>query len=162
MKKKNADGTFTQQFNRGLLRRDVVIDHDRDKDIFLGELTLHGTKTAHRKRTAPVDDDISRELVMKCASLEPDDPVFETSYMNMDFPWKKIRSKAGLNELRFKDLRAQISQYAHRAGISRAAMAAMYGHKDTQMLDRYERHAASVSHDQIAAAASIMFRAVNE
>lgn len=83
--------------------------------------------------------------------MKPDDPVFGITYSQLDFPWQRSGEEAGLEHVRFKDLRAVCSQYAERAGIPQTVIVAAMGHGDEAMTRRYQRHRATMTHGQAAA-----------
>ena len=99
---------------RGLRVRDITILRDERIGTYRGEIHLHDTKTTARSRSVPITDSLCRELLVLCKSKKPDDPVFSIAYNQLDFLWKRARKKAGLEHVRFKDLRAQTAIYAEK------------------------------------------------
>lgn len=73
-------------------------------------------------------------------------PVFNISYQEFDFSWQQVRDEAGLSAVRFKDLRAQFSILAERAGLTLSQVASAMGHhgSDTATTRRYQKHYAAM------------------
>jgi len=61
-------------------------------------------------------------------------------------PHQQVRDEAGLSSVRFKDLRAQFSILAERAGLTLSQVASAMGHhgSDTAMTRRYQKHHAAM------------------
>ena len=131
---------------RGLLVRDVRIHKVQATGLYEGEIFLFDTKTEGRDRTIPITHSLCRELLVLCHDKRPDDPVFNLSYQELDFPWQQVREEAGLSSVRFKDLRAQFSILAERAGLTLSQVASAMGHhgSDTAMTRRYQKHHAAM------------------
>ena len=142
---------------RGLLVRDLSIYHDSKVDIYTGEIYLHDTKAKGRSRTVPLTDGMCRHLIIQCLNKEPDDTVFEMRYQQLDFQWKKVRKTAGLNDVRFKDLRAQTAIYGEEAGIPQTVLQKTMGHANEAMTRRYQQRAAALSKEQAEAIERAMF-----
>lgn len=141
-------------FARGLLCRDVQIFQEADGPYGLtysGEIFLPDTKNTSRPRTVPFGDRLARELLMLVKGKGADEAVFSLSYSDLDFPWSEARKASGLKHLRFKDLRAQATIYAERAGIPLTVTAATVGHSDMSTTRRYQRHSAVMSTEQVRA-----------
>ncbi len=125
---------------RGLLVGDLRIY--ADEQGHWGEVHLQDTKTASRTRTVTITGILAHDLLQLAAGKGPSDPVFSISYRDLDYPWKAARSKAGLDGVRFKDLRAQISQYGEEAGIPLTILQGAMGHSDNVMTRRYQQREA--------------------
>jgi len=144
-------GRHDGKTHRGLLMRDLRIFQDHETGTFSGEVHLHDTKTESRSRSVPLTDAMCRELLALCKMKAPNDPVFATTYLGLDFPWKRVREKAGLLHVRFKDLRAQISIYGEEAGIPLTVLSKTMGHAGEAMTRRYQQRAAVLSQGQAEA-----------
>ena len=140
---KNADGR-----KRGLRVRDVRVYRDNETGLYSGEVYLPDTKTKDRTRTVPLTDGLCRELLVLARAKEPDDPVFSISYSQLDYLWNRVRKKAGLTHVRFKDLRAQVSIYGEEAGIPQTVLGRTMGHGDEAMTRRYQSRATAMSVEQ--------------
>ena len=143
---KNADKEL-----RGLLVRDLEIYKDETSNRYSGEIFLSDSKTTARSRTVPLTDSLCRALAVQCIHKSPDDTVFEMRYHHLDFQWKKVRAKAGLDHVRFKDLRAQTAIYGEEAGIPQTVLQKTMGHADEAMTRRYQQRAAALSDQQAEA-----------
>lgn len=135
---------------RGLLVRDLEIYAEAD-GTYSGRVSIYDTKTRTRARTVPLTDALCRDLVATTAGLGPDDPVFTTTYAQVDVRWRRVRERAGLPALHFKDLRSQTAIYGERADVPLTVMSAAMGHADESMTRRYQRHRAVITPAQIAA-----------
>lgn len=122
---------------RGLLVRDLKIYHDSGKHW--GEVYLWDTKTKARTRTVAIPDSLAKDLLTMAAGRDQGDPVFSISYRDLDYAWKAVRSRAGLPNVRFKDLRAQMSQYAEEAGIPLTVVQRGMGQSDVATTRRYQQ-----------------------
>ena len=147
-----SDGTA-----RGLRVRDVRIYHDDEKDTYSGQLYLHDQKTEERSRSVPLTDHLARELLILAKGQGPDDPIFNMRYQQLDYRWQRVRKKAELEHVRFKDLRAQTAIYGEEAGVPQTVLQHVMGHSDDAMTRRYQRRAASLSEEQAAAIENVMF-----
>ncbi len=147
-----SDGTA-----RGLRVRDVRIYHNDEKDTYSGQLYLHDQKTEERSRSVPLTDYLARELLILAKGKGPDDPIFNMRYQQLDYRWQRVRKKAGLEHVRFKDLRAQTAIYGEEAGVPQTVLQHVMGHSDDAMTRRYQRRAASLSEEQAAAIENVMF-----
>ena len=150
-------GGHGSQRHRGLLVRDLRIFQDHARGAFTGAVHLVDSKTERRSRSVLLTDSLCRELLALCKAKGPDDPVFSTSYQSLDFIWKRVRERAGLRHVRFKDLRAQISIYGEETGVPLAVLSRTMGHQGEAMTRRYQQRAAVLSADQAEAIEQAMF-----
>ncbi|GIV57749.1 MAG: hypothetical protein KatS3mg042_0662 [Rhodothermaceae bacterium] len=139
-------GRHGRKHHRGLLVSDLRIYQEGDR--YTGEVTIHDTKTAHRTRTMPLTDHLCRLMLAQCARRRPDDPVFDTTYQQMDFRWQRIREAANLAGLRFKDLRHQTAIAGEMAGIPLTTLQRALGHDDARMTRRYQQRQTALSPDE--------------
>lgn len=148
---KNADKEL-----RGLLVRDLTIFKDEDSKQYMGEIFLSDNKTTARSRSVPLTDSLCRALALQCIDKSPDDTVFAMRYHQMGFQWKKVRTRAGLDHVRFKDLRAQTAIYGEEAGIPQTVIQKTMGHADEAMTRRYQQRATALSAAQAKAMEEVM------
>lgn len=132
-----AGGAHHGKVCRGLLVRDLKIHQDSDRHW--GEVFLLDRKTKARTRTVAIPDSLARDLLCLAIGRDQDDPVFSIRYRELDFLWKAVRSEAGLPGVRFKDLRAQMSQYAEEAGIPLTVVQRGMGQSDVATTRRYQQ-----------------------
>lgn len=135
---------------RGLLVRDVKVYLNKERGEYSGEVYLVDTKAANRSRSVPLTDYLCREMLVLCGNKAPDDPVFSIAYQAMDFLWKRVRKKAGLQHVRFKDLRAQTAIYGEEAGVPQTILQRVMGHSDEAMTRRYQQRSTVLSQEQAA------------
>ncbi|TGW14585.1 DUF4102 domain-containing protein [bacterium NHP-B] len=57
--------------------------------------------------------------------------------INLQKPWRRIRKKAGLDDVRLHDLRHTFASIAASQGLSLPIIGALLGHKNTQTTQRY-------------------------
>lgn len=146
----------TSGSERGLLVRDVQI-YEED-GTYSGQVHLPDGKEKSRRRTVSFGDRLARELLLLAQGKEPSDPIFSIEYQDLDYPWQNVREAAGLEHVRFKDLRAQTAIYAQRAGIPQAVIQSVMGHRSAEMTRRYQRHEAAMTKSQAGALEPAMFR----
>ncbi len=149
-------GTHEGKTHRGLLVRDLRIWQDNETGAFTGEVFLQDSKTDHHSSSVPITDTLCREPLPLVTMKGPDEPVFDISYGQLDYVWKRTRKAAGLSHVRFKDLRAQISIYGEEAGMPLTVLARSMGHRDEKM-SRYQQRAAALSGEQAEAIEQAMF-----
>ena len=101
-------------------------------------------KTEGRSRAVPLTDRLCREFLARCHQKAPDDPVFGITYAQLDNLWQRVRERAGLKHVRFKDLRAQTAIYGEEAGIPQTVLQRTMGHSDEAMTRRYQQRSAAL------------------
>lgn len=116
-----------------------------------GEVFLADTKAASRKRTIPLTDSTCRALIPLLAGKAPEDQVFGITYPMVDIRWKRVRTTAGLEHVRIKDLRAQTSIAAELAGVPQTVTQRVLGHSDAKMTRRYQQREAAMTTAQAEA-----------
>ncbi len=70
--------------------------------------------------------------------------------MNVDTAWESAREKAGIEDFRFHDLRHCAASYLAMNGASLVEIAAVLGHKDLQMVQRYAHLTEAHTHGIVA------------
>ena len=141
-------GTRRGEEVRGLLVRDLTIEQDEESGAYSGEVFLHDQKTEERSRAVPLTQSLCEELQALVEGKDADDPVFDLNYNALDYRWQRVREKADLEHVRFKDLRAQTAQYGEEIGVPQTAIQRTMGHSDESMTRRYQARSSSLSHEQ--------------
>lgn len=118
---------------------------------YAGEVYLDDQKAVGRARTVSLTDGMCRALLPLCVGKRPDEPVFALSYRHARGRWERARARAGLPDLRMKDLRAQFAIHAERAGVPLTVVSSAMGHSDALMTRRYQRHQAALTGEHAAA-----------
>lgn len=132
---------------RGLLLKDIQIFKGIDERM-RGIVYLEDHKTDTRSRSVPITDEMCRLLLPYLQGLASDDPVFETTYMGLDYPWRQVRQAADLMHVRFKDLRAQTAIHIEEAGIPATVAQRTLGHSSPAMTRRYLQRAVTMTAEQ--------------
>lgn len=78
----------------------------------------------------------------------PDDTVFAMRYHQMGNQWKRVRKKAGLEDVRFKDLRAQTAIYGEEAGVPQTVLQRTMEHAEESMTRRYQKRQVTMTKEQ--------------
>ena len=125
--------------------------------LYSGEVYFDDRKAKSRQRTLPITDVLCRELLALCRSKEPDEQVFSLKYSQIGFRWHRVRERAGLDHVRFKDLRSQVAIYGERAGVPLSVLKSAMGHQGEAMTQRYQQHRAALSLAQMQAIEAEMF-----
>jgi len=117
----------------GMRRGELISIRWRDVNLNKGTVRLHNTKNG-RPRTIPLTpraiDEFSRiERKGEC--------VFPVSANAVQLSWNRIRNRAGLEGLRFHDLRHEAISRFFELGLSIPEVSVISGHRDTKMLMRY-------------------------
>lgn len=156
-------GDTMDGFRRGLLCGDVAVFQEDAADgsvSYCAEISLlHDTKASARKRTVACGDRLARELLLLVRGRKDDEPVFETTWSQLDGLWQRARKKARLEHVRFKDLRAQFAVFAEEAGLPASVVSRSMGHNDETMTQRYRRTRRSLTNDQVQALEDAMLAA---
>lgn len=101
-------------------------------------------RTAHlpwsktgKARTIPLTDGGLAVLQNRLLGRANEDRVFPTTVIAFRLAWERLRRRAGLNDLRFHDLRHEAISRFCEMGLSLAEVALISGHRDYRMLARY-------------------------
>lgn len=107
-------------------------------DIGLQVATLPLTKNGSAR-----DVPLSREAVRLLEALPRADPVFGLTSRQLDALWRKVRIRAGVEDLHFHDSRAYaLTKWARRLDV--LSLARMSGHRDIRLLSSvYYRESAA-------------------
>ncbi|OCX69615.1 integrase [Acidithiobacillus thiooxidans] len=106
-------------------------------DVDLNKRTAHLPKTKNGEaRTVPLS---SRAIqVLSDLPHNPNDPrVFGTTYEGIHQAFVRACKRAGIEDLRFHDLRHEAASRFFEKGLREMQVAAITGHKTLQMLKRY-------------------------
>ena len=104
-------------------------DTDLDRKIATLPDTKNGTK-----REVPLTN-TAREIIQKLPMRF--DRLFETTDYSIRHGWDRLVKRAGIEDLRFHDLRHEAVSRLFEAGLSVPEVALISGHKDYRMLARY-------------------------
>ena len=83
---------------------------------------------------SPVALELLRDLLR---NKTPDQLVFPIHYEALKSAWRRTCSRAGIIDLRFHDLRHEATSRFFEKGLNVMEVAAITGHKDLRMLQRY-------------------------
>jgi integrase len=139
---------------RGLLVRDVRVYTADTK--YWGEVHLTDKKSKSRTRTVSIPHSLASDLLTLAQGKDPDEPIFSIPYRDLDYVWQAARAKAGLSGVRFKDLRAQISQYGEEAGVPLTILQRGMGHSNDAMTRRYQQRETVLTREHAEAIESAM------
>ncbi len=101
----------------------------------------HESSKSKRPRTIPLNDS-ALSVLKQINRKESDVYVFTNAKTNKPFvnvfkPWDRIRSKAGLPQLRLHDLRHMYATYCVNNGCTIFEVSQLLGHADTRVSQRY-------------------------
>ncbi|QGG89026.1 tyrosine-type recombinase/integrase [Agrobacterium sp. MA01] len=100
-------------------------------------LTIPVTKNGH-PRTIPLSRRALKVLAdLSVTASETEELVFPISANAVRLSWQRLRTKAGLNDLRFHDIRHEAVSRFFEAGLTLPEVALISGHRDPKMLLRY-------------------------
>lgn len=132
-----------------MLVRDVKLIFDKKTETFSGSIYLRDSKTDARPRAVAIVDPVCRALLPLCAGKEPNDHVFygptdegqeraaPITAFQVRYWFEKAREAAGLEYLRFKDLRRTWAVNADEAGLNLGQMKSGLGHGLDETTVRY-------------------------
>ena len=118
--------------------RDVDIQPE-EGGLYRGRVRLEGTKTKTRRRVVDVADSVCRRLMPLLEGKTPTERVFSgIDAYKVRYWFDKARAEAGLEHVRFHDLRAVFSQAGEEAGIPLTVMQRVMGHAHPEMTRSYQ------------------------
>lgn len=108
------------------------------RDVQLEQRTAHirWSKTG-KGRTVPLTDGALQILRERLQESRGEERVFPTTAVALRLAWERLRRRAGLEDLRFHDLRHEAISRFCELGLSLAEVALISGHRDYRMLARY-------------------------
>ena len=98
-------------------------------------IELEESKSGH-PRLVPLTNK-SREVLVDLISKDKDELIFKIKPNALRLAWERARVKAGVNDLRFHDLRHEAISRMLEDGLSVAEVAAVSGHRDYRTLFKY-------------------------
>lgn len=113
-----------------------------DVDWINGLLTIPVTKTG-RPRTIPLRDSAIEILKRQAVGKGKDDRLFPLSANAFRLAWERLKRRAGIQDLRFHDLRHEAISRFFEDGLSLPEVALISGHRDPRQLFRYTHLEAS-------------------
>lgn len=117
----------------GMRRGELLSIRWRDVDLQKRTLRVQQTKNGDA-RTVP----LTPRAVEVLSSLEKiGDKIFPIKANAVRLAWERLRAKAGLEDIRFHDLRHEAVSRFFEYGLSTTEVASISGHKDIRMLFRY-------------------------
>lgn len=139
---RNAIGfALTSGVDQGPQRQLLV----RDLDERTGILHVRDEKTPFRNRRFLLDADAQRYFLLASAGKDQDERVFPYTKDQLDKRWRAVRTAAGREDVRWKDLRGVFATYFLEAGGSPRELQLIMGHSTLAMTLRYVRQMAATS-----------------
>lgn len=138
-------GIMTFALNTGMRQGEILALQWHDVDFCRGTLVVMKSKNRER-RTIPLNNVVYDLLSRKRAAGEKDGPVFNTGCGNklkaryLVRAFTKVRSRAGLPDFRFHDLRHTFASRLVQKGIDLYRVQLLLGHKTGAMTQRYAHH----------------------
>ncbi len=117
----------------GMRRGELLKAKWRDLDLQARTLTLFGTKNGE-DRTIPLT---VRTTEILSELPRSDERIFPISPVAVRQAWERLRKRAGIDDLRFHDLRHEAISRFFEIGLSVPEVALISGHRDYRMLFRY-------------------------
>ena len=128
--------------------RHVKIVLDEMTGWYSGCVLLEGTKTKARRRTVDVADSVCRVLLPQLEGLSAHERIFGgIDAYKVRYWFDQARAEAGLDHLRFHDLRAVFSHAGEEAGIMLTVMQRVMGHAGPDMTRSYQWREAVLGSD---------------
>jgi integrase len=117
----------------GMRRSELLAMRWDDLDCDGRTVRLRRTKNGH-PRKVPLS---ARALAIICSTPRLGDTVFVVSANALRLAWERLRRRAGIEGLRFHDLRHEAVSRFFEKGLNMPEVAAISGHRDPRMLMRY-------------------------
>ena len=142
-----ACGTFSNQWfvpviqfaiETGMRRGEILSLHWQDVHLDRSFVHLRDTKNGDSRDVplTPKAIDILQQLNEKGISNRME-AVFPIHFEALKSAWRRATRKAGIDDLRFHDLRHEATSRFFEKGLNVMEVAAITGHKDLRMLQRY-------------------------
>jgi integrase len=117
----------------GMRRSELLVMRWADFDCEGRTILLRQTKNGH-PRTVPLSP---QALSIIISTPRTGDTVFTVSANALRLAWERLRRRAGVQGLRFHDLRHEAVSRFFEKGLNMPEVAAISGHRDPRMLMRY-------------------------
>lgn len=124
---------ITIAIETGMRRGEIVNIRWSDIDLDVGTLHIPVTKNGH-PRTIPLT---GRAMEVLRSLPKTDEQVFPMTGNAVRLAWVRLKNKAGVDGLRFHDLRHEAVSRFFEMGLSVPEVALISGHRDPRMLFRY-------------------------
>jgi len=124
----------------GLRRGEIFALQVRDVDFQAGAVVVAAGKTAKARRRVPLGGESLEVLRTWVAEeeLQESDPLFGSITTNtLRNAWEQIRSAAGLDDVRFHDMRHTYAVHCAKAGMPLGELQQRLGHASITMTMRY-------------------------
>ncbi|WP_459568050.1 site-specific integrase [Bradyrhizobium diazoefficiens] len=117
----------------GMRRGEILAMRWDDVNIDQRSLVIPKTKNGH-PRTIPLSRDALAVLTPLASS---NGRIFPMSANGFRLAWERVKARAGIDDLRFHDLRHEAISAFFEKGLSAPEVALISGHRDMTMLFRY-------------------------
>jgi integrase len=117
----------------GMRRGELLSIRWRDVDFGTNTVQILKTKNGHPRRI-PLTPTAQRTLQ---SLTQRDERVFPVTANAIRLAWERLRTRAGLPDLRLHDLRHEAVSRFFELGLSTPEVALISGHRDPRMLARY-------------------------
>ena len=124
----------------GLRRSEILNLRVRDLDLNSGALVVQKGKSTRARRVVPVSGEALNLMRawIGVRGLTDDDRVFAgVDAANLRYAWERIRETAGVQDLRFHDLRHTYAVHCAKAGMPIVELQHRLGHATITMTQRY-------------------------
>jgi integrase len=118
----------------GMRRGEILAIEGRHIDMDRRALLIPETKNGH-PRTIPLTNEAI--AVLRGSNTEGRERTFPITANAFRLAWERVRRKAGIDDLRFHDLRHEAISSFFEKGLTTPEVALISGHKDMRMLFRY-------------------------
>lgn len=120
----------------GMRRSEILSIRWADIDFSARTVYLADTKNGS-SRTVPLSPSAIGALPVRLIGSEADRLVFPLSANALRLAWERLKRRAGIEDLRFHDLRHEAISRFFEMGLSVPEVSLISGHKDARMLFRY-------------------------
>jgi integrase len=122
--------------NTGMRRGELLAARWADLDIERNVLMIPTTKTG-QPRTIPLTPSALSTIERLRSQSAGSDRLLPVSANALRLAWERLKKRAGVEDLRFHDLRHEAVSRFFEAGLSVPEVALISGHRDPRMLFRY-------------------------
>ncbi len=123
----------------GLRRQELLSLRVKDIDFDQGTLVVQSGKSQKARRVLPLGGEVLAVLRgwVVAERLEPNDRLFPVSKRTLRRAWEQIRTEAGLEDVRFHDLRHSYAVWCAKSGMPLVELQQRLGHAMITMTQRY-------------------------